>query len=164
MSGEREDGKDHSATSQLCEIVLPQPGNPLLGLADCYSRSSSRVYSEAAVNKCFSSKTYINKPSANTLFFPTIVRCQMACELRKVTHLQKRAALLCLSPFNFILWTEIGFAYPRASQSWLKARDFCWHTGQWQFSQQGENIYRHWKSNTARAAPFKLLRADLPAV
>lgn len=67
MSGEWDDGKDHSATSQLCEIVLPQPGNPLLGLADCYSRSSSRVYSEAAVNKCFSSKTHINKPSANTL-------------------------------------------------------------------------------------------------
>lgn len=34
--GEGGDGKDHSPTSQLCEIVLPQLGNLLLGLADCY--------------------------------------------------------------------------------------------------------------------------------
>lgn len=117
---EWENWKDHSPTSQLLEIVLPQPGDPLFSLADCYGQSSSRVYSEAAVNKCFSTKTHINKPSTNTVSLPTIVRCQMACELRIVTHTQKRAALLCLSPFNFILWTEISFAYPRASQSGLK--------------------------------------------
>lgn len=67
MGGKQEDGKDRSSTSQLCEIVPPQPGNPLLDLADCYSQDSSRVYCEAAVNKCFSTKTHLNKSSANTL-------------------------------------------------------------------------------------------------
>lgn len=60
MGGKQKDGKTHSSTNLLCEIGLPLSGNPLLDLADCYSQGSSRVYSEPAVNKCFSTKTPIN--------------------------------------------------------------------------------------------------------
>lgn len=81
MGDKQKDGKDHSSTSQLCEIGLPLSGNSLLGLADCYRQGSSRVYIKAAVNKCFSSKTHINKPSTNTLLLPKTVHCEMTCEL-----------------------------------------------------------------------------------
>lgn len=81
MGGKQKDGKDHSSTSQLCEIGLSLSGNPLLGLADCYSQGSSRVCSEAAVNKCFSTKTHINQPSTDTLSLPKTVHDEMAHEL-----------------------------------------------------------------------------------
>ena len=108
MNGEQEGGKDRPPTSQLCEIVLPWPGNPLLGLSDCCSQDSSRVYSEAAVNKCFSTKTHINKPSTNTLSLPTIVHCQMACELWKVTHSQQHSRVTLPIPvqLHFANWNQ----------------------------------------------------------
>lgn len=81
LGGERKDGKGNSHTRQLYKIVLPWPGNPLL----VWLITTAKVLPEfiVSINKCFSTKTNINKSSTNTLSFPTIVHCQMAYELQK---------------------------------------------------------------------------------
>lgn len=100
------DGKDHFPTSQLGEIVLLQLSNLRLGLADCYSQGSSRVYSEAAVNKHFSTKTHTSKQPTNAVSLPAIIHCQMASELRKATYIQKQCCFAHPFQIHFVKWNQ----------------------------------------------------------
>lgn len=121
LGEEQKDGRGNSPTRQLYKIVVPWPGSPLL----VWLITTAKVLPEfiVSINKCFSTKTNINKSSTNTFCLPTVVHCQIVYELQKQLLIfwseQHSSACLYWNSLTFYELKSVSLRHERSESDFV---------------------------------------------